>query len=1065
LVVFASGKDRRDPANQLHTNFSLNAEGEYLGLIKPDGVTATTEFSPKFPEQSDDVSYGVTQPTAVGEAARTGFFKTATPGARNGDANSLLVVETVAFSRASGPFAAAFSLTLTGAVPGQRIRFVVGAPSAAAAEVAEPTGTSTQYAGPISISSSVIVRAAVFSPDNTQKGKTATVHFVRLGTTGTARLDNFGTQMPILVIDTHGSGAIKKGDPEKAAWLYLWNPPATGATTLTAPPSVTTALTANVRGQSSADFPKKGFSLNLTNTRGGSRSSALIDANEFDNYKLISAWNYDKTYLHNAFIYALSNRIDRWAPRTKLVEVFLNTDGGDLDYADYAGIYILTDSIKVDSHRVAIAELDLTDLGPKSITGGYLFKADLPDADEFSFTTTRGFPGLPAAMTVVSPTLSKLAPEQRAYIQGNVQAFEDALYADFNNGFRTRTHLDYITRGAWVDHHLLNTFASNVDAFFRSAYFSKDREGRINAGPAWDFDRSMDGGEVRAKNFNVWQGPDGTTNFWADGWWGVLARDTDFMQAWIDRWQMLRKTEMSDTGLASLVDALAAGIDPAAAARDAAKWPNDSAGLGNTPRFTGGWAGEVNNLKTWLTSRAGWIDSAFTPPPTVTTAAGTVTLTPAAGTQLAYTTDGTDPRGASGALPATTRLSATAVTLPDMQDIQARSYNASFNPATVPGSPWSLRVGGPKSSAAYNIVFTTQPASQTVATGSTVIFSVANSTNPNLQWQRNGINVPVTTTGANATTLVLSNVTAAQAGIYTVNATNGTGSLTSSAATLNVASTVDVGRLVNLSVLTDITAAVPSFTVGTVVAGPDPNATKPLVVRAAGPGLGALGVPNTLADPKVDLYAGQTVVASNDNWGGSATLAAAMAGVGAFPYPSATSRDAAIYNPALPPRDYTVAVSGVGGATGTVIAEVYDATPNGAYTATTPRLINVSVLKQVAAGGAITLGFYVGGTTAKTILIRAIGPGLSQLGVPGVMSDPKLTLFNSTSVVIATNNDWDGDPALSLMMARVNAFAISNKNSKDAMLLRTLPPGGYVAQASGGGNSSGYVIVEAYEVP
>jgi len=58
LVVFASGKDRIDPAGVLHTNFRLNRDGEYLGLVRPDGHTVASEFSPAYPIQAPDVSYG-----------------------------------------------------------------------------------------------------------------------------------------------------------------------------------------------------------------------------------------------------------------------------------------------------------------------------------------------------------------------------------------------------------------------------------------------------------------------------------------------------------------------------------------------------------------------------------------------------------------------------------------------------------------------------------------------------------------------------------------------------------------------------------------------------------------------------------------------------------------------------------------------------------------------------------------------------------------------------------------------------------------------------------------------
>ncbi len=63
LVVFASGKDRRDPAGELHTNFRLSAAGEYLGLVRPDGVTIASEYAPTYPVQVSDVSYGLSEVT------------------------------------------------------------------------------------------------------------------------------------------------------------------------------------------------------------------------------------------------------------------------------------------------------------------------------------------------------------------------------------------------------------------------------------------------------------------------------------------------------------------------------------------------------------------------------------------------------------------------------------------------------------------------------------------------------------------------------------------------------------------------------------------------------------------------------------------------------------------------------------------------------------------------------------------------------------------------------------------------------------------------------------------
>ena len=65
LLVFASGKNRRDPAAELHTNFRLSASGEYLALVEPDGVTIAHEYAPSFPEQLPDYSYGIGQDVRV----------------------------------------------------------------------------------------------------------------------------------------------------------------------------------------------------------------------------------------------------------------------------------------------------------------------------------------------------------------------------------------------------------------------------------------------------------------------------------------------------------------------------------------------------------------------------------------------------------------------------------------------------------------------------------------------------------------------------------------------------------------------------------------------------------------------------------------------------------------------------------------------------------------------------------------------------------------------------------------------------------------------------------------
>ena len=66
MIVFADSKDRRVPGATLHANFSLSANGEYLGLIKPDGVTVATSMTPSVPCTSNDCRMGMLSPSTCG---------------------------------------------------------------------------------------------------------------------------------------------------------------------------------------------------------------------------------------------------------------------------------------------------------------------------------------------------------------------------------------------------------------------------------------------------------------------------------------------------------------------------------------------------------------------------------------------------------------------------------------------------------------------------------------------------------------------------------------------------------------------------------------------------------------------------------------------------------------------------------------------------------------------------------------------------------------------------------------------------------------------------------------
>ena len=348
---------------------------------------------------------------------------------------------------------------------------------------------------------------------------------------------------------------------------------------------------------------------------------------------------------------------------------------------------------------------------------------------------------------------------------------------------------------------------------------------------------------------------------------------------------------------------------------------------------------------------------------------------------------------------------------------------------------------GPASSPAIS----THPISQVVGSGSDVSFSV--SINAGLaatyQWFKNGVSI----SGATRSTLVLTNVQLTDAASYTVTVTNSTGSVTSNAATLTLAAP----RLSGVSVRTTL-AAEQILSVGVNVAG----GSKPALIRAAGPALGALGVPGTMANPRLALFNGQTQIAANDNWAGNAAVTAANSALGAFPFPSTASLDAALVSNIDGGR--TVQVSGP--TAGNLIVEVYDA-----GSGDTPRLTSVSALNRVGTGGDILIaGFTLTGSGTRNLLIRGVGPSLGALGVPGVLADPKIDLFTAAAVPVRIGSNDNYASSLAPVFASVGAFALV-PGSRDAAFTVALPAGGYTVQVSGADGGTGTAIVEIYELP
>ncbi|MEM7537693.1 MAG: chitobiase/beta-hexosaminidase C-terminal domain-containing protein [Chloroflexota bacterium] len=144
FIVFASNKNRAQPGAELHTNFKLSSGGDYLALVKPDGVTIVSEFAPTYPEQYSDISFG---PDANDSLV---YFSPATPGAVNGSGVQIAFLAPPTANVQRGFYTSAQSIALTTS-PGTTIRYTTDA--------TDPTSShGTVYSGPITVDQTTTLR-------------------------------------------------------------------------------------------------------------------------------------------------------------------------------------------------------------------------------------------------------------------------------------------------------------------------------------------------------------------------------------------------------------------------------------------------------------------------------------------------------------------------------------------------------------------------------------------------------------------------------------------------------------------------------------------------------------------------------------------------------------------------------------------------------------------------------------------------------------------------------------------------------------------------------------------
>lgn len=484
-----------------------------------------------------------------------------------------------------------------------------------------PTERSTLYSEPILIESSAQLSVRAFHP-TLAPSKIVSKAFIQADAESLA----FHSDVPVVLVDTMG-GRISASSRTRAL-IQLFDRGEDGRARVSEVPDFQGMASLKVRGSSTEGRPKKAYSMEIQDIFGNDRDVSLLGMPSDSDWILYAPYNFDRALIRNALIYELSNQLGQYAVRTRFCEVYVNVRGAALDERAYVGVYVLMEKIKRGGDRVDIDKLLRRHTEEPEVSGGYIMKIDRLDPGDVGFT------GGGQQMAFVEPKEQEIQPAQRQFLVGFLNDMNRALRdRDFTKA--VPDYNSFLDQDAWIDFHILNEFTKNPDGFRLSTYMHLPRNGRLTFGPVWDFDRTMGpDDDGRAAN------PVGWSSVYRFGWWASIFRNPNFAQAYIDRWQELRHGVMSVENMHAVIDRMAQELTESAE-RNYEKW--------RLLRDVAAWQGEIRQLKTWVKSRAEWMDSQYTSPPRFQTEPGLVPENGLVQVRQAegrtyYTVDGSDPR-------------------------------------------------------------------------------------------------------------------------------------------------------------------------------------------------------------------------------------------------------------------------------------------------------------------------------------------------------------------------------------------------------------------------------------
>jgi hypothetical protein len=408
------------------------------------------------------------------------------------------------------------------------------------------------------------------------------------------------SNLPIVVIETDGGVTIPDEPKVLGTMKIIWHPDGSRNSLEDIDNPAYLNYNGRIgierRGSSSQDFlDKKPYGLTTLQNDDVTNNNVSLLGMPKENDWILNNLAFDQTGMRDVLAYERSELLGQYAPRRVYCELMVN--------GDYKGLYVFMEKIKIDKDRVNIVKMDETCNNDPEVTGGYITKADKTTGGDPVAWQMEGYGGnwwWPSYVDFIhhDPKPEAVTTQQNNYIH---QVFLDlAGTANQHNTSVENGFPSVIDIPSFVDFMMIAEYASNVDVYSLSTFFHKDRNGKLRAGPVWDYNLAFGHDEFGYRSrYDVWQfdNEDNTgPKFWKD-----LFDTPAFRCRLARRWNELiqRGQPLNYNLVCARIDQIDAWITEAIG-RDNQRW---------NLMYNHTYA--VQEMKQWLRDRTDWLDAHF----------------------------------------------------------------------------------------------------------------------------------------------------------------------------------------------------------------------------------------------------------------------------------------------------------------------------------------------------------------------------------------------------------------------------------------------------------------------